>query len=138
MMKIRFIALALFALIVQPAHVLACGGVDADDAQIISLPYVQKVHAKITSVYGTAFEIESVVHSENRLLDLDKQAVAAARCAAQFINVYFVSQPASGLVCMTTFQLTSRGQLDFSGSISAAACRRSKDQQPELVEVEAN
>ena len=113
----------IFSLAILCPHALACGTGDLTDAQIAANQQVKVIQSKIQDTYAKTVIIESIVRSGNNILNLDKKIVADSMCDSHFINVYFQSQSADGLRCMTTLEVSEQGQFLYDGLRSGAVCQ---------------
>lgn len=132
---IQLITIMMTAMTILASEAFACGGQDFADEQIIANTELIAIQNQIQDTYQQQIKVESIVRSNNELLNLDKQVVVAAMCAANYIQVYFQTEIASDLLCMTTFELNARGEFVYNGLLARIICRQSVGAQLEVIEI---
>lgn len=117
-----FTSLFLAASLITSAA-FACGGEDLTDADILESQEVAAVTAKIAEVTGEQVQVSEILRTGNVILNIDKQEVASAMCAAKYHHVFYTSTSGSGLLCMTTFEPGYPGQIKAEGREIRVACK---------------
>ncbi len=131
--KVLFVAI-LFGLAIT-TNAFACGAGELTDEQVSTSAELEAVKTQIQTLYGQEVAIESIVRSGNKILDLDKNEVASAMCAANYINVYMQPGTGSGLLCMVTFSVYLSGVIKVEDGEFRAECRTAAGSAANLVTV---
>lgn len=108
-------------LILGSISAFACGGALISQESATELAEIKIYQEKFEAATGEKLMLEEIVFSKNEILNYEKQVVARAMCAAEYINAYFRSNSNSTTVCQLIYQVDSQGrfknsQLQFNGS----------------------
>lgn len=105
-------------------QVLACGGEPISEATIKSSPITKSAQLKLEAAVGEELVLTVVKLSGNDILDIDMKPVASARCAANYISIYYKSARDPRVTCYASGEVNAENKYE----LTAGKCRLANKQ----------
>ncbi|MNJ93436.1 hypothetical protein D3C87_111170 [compost metagenome] len=119
----RVLVLMVSAFSLYSTSAVACGGADLTDDDILNSKELAAVTARIYEVYGKIVDVEEILRSGNKILNMDKVEVAKAMCDANYHHVYMTTNFLGELRCLAMFESDYPGQIKVDGGKIRVSCK---------------